>query len=536
VNGLRRALQTVLLLCLMLTTQCAAAANTAVTVWMSSAAPGDLIQAVDRLAESGKYRLVGEAEAQLKLIRGANTGIGARWLYVPVVPFPTVADNMTLADLIRFWAGDGASMSVITGGKNAPTLFTTPSGYDYLQARLGTAPAATVKVEILPAAGIKTALWLNRPNAWAFVPFESLEPSMKVLTVDGQSIFDNGLDIARYPFADFYGWTGDPPLVERLTADLHILTTWPEINRDPARLTTLVMTGVTALTRATAYEMERTGITLPARDILPFLEGASIIHTSNEVSFTADCPYPRPRSGVTFCSRDTYFDLLKHMRLSVVELTGNHGKDYGAKPFLHSLDLYEQAGISYFGGGRTGAEARRGIVVADNGNRIAFIGCNPVGPVYAWAQGEKVPGAAPCDDDFIRAEISALRTRADVVIMTIQYQEYYRYKPTTDQIVFFNKYAKMGADMVIGSQAHQPQSFAFTGDTFIHYGLGNLFFDQMNNIATRQLFADKFIIYDGRLISTVLFTGLIEDYSRPRPMTADERSAFLSMMFEQSGW
>src|SRR3972149_2635277 len=41
----------------------------------------------------------------------------------------------------------------------------------------------------------------------------------------------------------------------------------PLTNRRDDRLTTVVMTGVTALTRATAWEMDRNGVTLPARDI-----------------------------------------------------------------------------------------------------------------------------------------------------------------------------------------------------------------------------------------------------------------------------
>jgi poly-gamma-glutamate synthesis protein (capsule biosynthesis protein) len=90
--------------------------------------------------------------------------------------------------------------------------------------------------------------------------------------------------------------------------------------------------------------------------------------------------------------------------------------------------------------------------------------------------------------------------------------------------------------MVMGSQAHQPQAFGFTGSAFIHYGYGNLYFDQMDATPTRQMFADKIILYNGKHLSTVLFTGLIEDSSRPRPMTAAERVAFLTTIFRASGW
>ena len=79
----------------------------------------------------------------------------------------------------------------------------------------------------------------------------------------------------------------------------------------------------------------------------------------------------------------------------------------------------------------------------------------------------------------------------------------------------------------------------FEGDTFIHYGLGNLFFDQMavyyNNTlmpGTRDEFIDRLVFYDGELISVELLTAKLEDYARPRPMTAEERAALLSRIFE----
>ena len=79
---------------------------------------------------------------------------------------------------------------------------------------------------------------------------------------------------------------------------------------------------------------------------------------------------------------------------------------------------------------------------------------------------------------------------------------------------------------------------------FIHYGLGNLFFDQMTYILpsgevideTRREFYDRHVFYDGRYLGVELLTGMLEDYSRPRPMTAAERDAFLSEYFYLSGW
>jgi hypothetical protein len=44
------------------------------------------------------------------------------------------------------------------------------------------------------------------------------------------------------------------------------------------------------------------------------------------------------------------------------------------------------------------------------------------------------------------------------------------------------------------------------------------------------------VFYDGRYISTELLTAMLEDYSRPRPMTEAERATFLSDYFYYSGW
>ncbi len=462
--------------------------------------------------------------------------IAATWLYAPVVAFPTIAENVNLADIKAYWKGNGAALASLTPKGSMPTFVVAPLVLRWLTSWLG-APAPNITVQVVPPDGVAGSIWKLRAAgtaAWSIVPFQSLDPSEKVLTLDGANVLSPGL--VAYPLEQSFTLSG--AYRETTAAMLKRLGNFPTTNHDPAKLTVLVMTGTTALTRATAYQMEQTGITLPARDILPFLSDASIVHTSNEVAFTADCPYPNPLyqvTGMTFCSRETYFDLLKAIHLNVVESTGNHVNDWGKPAFAHTLDLYDAAGIANFGGGRDAEHARAAAIVHDHANTIAFIGCNPVGPAYAWAT-DSSPGSAQCDDVFLAKEIPRLKSVANIVIMTLQYQEYYTYNAPDDQVAFFRKYADMGADVVFGSQAHHPQGFAFVNGKFIHYGTGNLFFDQMDDIETRQMFADKLIVYDGKHISTTLFTGLNEDYSRPRPMTASERAGFLATVFAASGW
>ncbi len=100
----------------------------------------------------------------------------------------------------------------------------------------------------------------------------------------------------------------------------------PKSNRDPEKLTTVVLTGVTALARATAKEMELNGVLSPAVSIGELMREADIAHVSNEVPFARDCPPPQwvQEKDLVFCSDVKYIDLMREIGTDVVELTGDH--------------------------------------------------------------------------------------------------------------------------------------------------------------------------------------------------------------------
>jgi poly-gamma-glutamate capsule biosynthesis protein CapA/YwtB (metallophosphatase superfamily) len=131
-----------------------------------------------------------------------------------------------------------------------------------------------------------------------------------------------------------------------------------------------------------------------------------------------------------------------------------------------------------------------------------------------------------------------------MVIFTFQHNECYSASPCYYVEDGMHTVADAGATVVSGSQAHFPHIMAFRGESFIHYGLGNLFFDQMRYIlpdgsvidGTRLEFLDRHVFYDGHYLGVELLTAKLEDYARPRPMTADERAAFLLDYFNFSGF
>jgi hypothetical protein len=442
----------------------------------------------------------------------------ATWVYAVAAPFATVTDETSFQQVVDGWKlGSSPLGHLVVDGDTASTLTV-----------LWGSPAP--EVHVVGAEALIETLWATRPS-WSIVPFHRLSPELKVLSLDGQSPLDHTFESAGYPLVAQVGLGGDGAAVAQVRA----LWNGPASNRDPTRLSRVAMTGVTALGRATAYQMELQGITAPGVVVAPVMQAADIAHVSHEVSFAPDCPYPNPIGDPKFCARDGYLALIESLGTDVVELTGNHVNDWGPQNFVHTIDLYEAAGMKVFGGGRNLAEAWKPAIFEHNGNKIAFVGCNPVGPAGAWAA-EGRAGSLPCDYSSFFGLIRELKDSDHLVIATLQYSEFYHYAPTAEQEADFRAVAEAGASAVSGSQGHHAQGFGYHNGAFIHYGLGNIFFDQMEMLGTRQSFVDTYSIYDGRLLSVELFTSLIEDYCCPRAMTPEERAQLLQSVFQASGW
>jgi hypothetical protein len=497
-------------------------------VRLSSDLPTELMAAIDALVaeQPGRWSLSETGRADLEVgwrkERGAQPL--AEVVLVPVVPFFSLREEVTLDELRRAWQDRAEPTDRVA------RLLVLPQVTPALDAAWGE-QGAEAAVTLVPASELADRLWAE-PDALAIVPFDRLEPRLKALAVDGISALDSTSTPARYPLALRVWATGEMEGVQALAA--RIEEEGLDSNRQPERMTVLLMTGVTALTRGVALEIEARGDPAwPARQIADLLAAADLTHVSNEVSFMGGCqPQAETRS---FCARPEYLESLRLAGVDVVELTGNHNLDFGPQYALESLDLYAEAGMGTFGGGRNVAEARLPLVVEHHGNRLAFLGYNQFGPDYAWASDEG-PGAAPFSLEAVQADLAALDGRADIVFVNVQYTETYGASPLPEQAADFRAVAEAGAAVVTGSQAHQPQAIEFYGGRPIFYGLGNLFFDQTWSDETRQGLIVRHWIYDGRLIASQLIPTVLEDSCQPRMATAAEEEATLRAVFAASGW
>ena len=457
----------------------------------------------------------------------------SQWVYALAAPFPTVTDSVTSQQVQKIWQGE------VQEGFPLQTLLVDGNTKAIFEKIWGVPSSSTV--HLTDANSLLATAW-SEDGAWAIIPFNDLETRWKVIAMDDISPLDDDFSPDAYALTVTFSLLGR---ADDMQAFSDLLPTSgaalvPETNRDADKITTVAMTGVTALVRGTAYMMEKYGMTYPALDIGDILRSADITHISNEIPFTESCPNPfynaANDANLVFCSKPDYINLLDSVGTDVVELTGDHFRDWGADAMLYTLELYDQRGWQYYGGGRNLAEGQQPAYFEHNGNKIAFIGCNAKPEGYATADVD-YPGAVHCDMDVMTTQIKAAKADGYIPIVTFQHLEYYDYAASPYLVPDFHQVAEAGAAIVSGSQAHQPHAFEFYRGAFLHYGLGNLFFDQYGEgYAQRQAFIDRYVIYDGRVISTDLITIMFVDMARPRLMLPEERQELLETIFYASGW
>ncbi len=371
---------------------------------------------------------------------------------------------------------------------------------------------------------LERLLWSDKLS-FTLLPFDKLRPRLRPLWLDGKPVVDQ-LD--------------DYPLIfDSGDSSFH-----------PGRLTRITLSGTTALARGTRTALDEMGIESSASGIRDYVSASDYFHLTHEASLADSCPQFTEAvlgGANSLCMKSQHAGLFDILKVDVVDATGNHINDFGYAAFEDTLAHFEAAGMHIVGGGRKLDAAREALILSHNGNQVAWLACNAVGPYYALvneepsALGGPRPGAAFCDRAWLADSLPVLAAQYDLVLLTLHYQEYESYTPTPRQQADYRAYAEWGADVVIGTAEHKPMTFEFyrtrRGETaFIHYGLGNLYFDQ-SFWGNKRFFLDTLYVYDSKLLGVELFPGLIDDRARPRLLTGDDQFNFLHfMMIQQNGF
>ncbi|MBR3228627.1 CapA family protein [Candidatus Saccharibacteria bacterium] len=367
-------------------------------------------------------------------------------------------------------------------------------------------------------------------NEYALIPIEDLSFNKKLLSMDGKyylDTFDSGAVFRTIKFESEKYEDEIQPLVEE---------TFTKTFPDKSTVLSFAQTGVTALSRGMNRKYDAVGgdATYFASEIGTFLSGFDLTHTSNESSFTDFASYDN------ICSKKGFINTLLAIGLDIVELTGNHNQDCGDVAATETIDIYNANNIKIVGGGKTADEAAIPLEISEKGNNITFLAYNlsTGGATY-----DNSPGANQYYEEKAVQDINAAKARGDFVLVDIQYYECSAYaseyedatcdyanSAAGDQVGFFRHLIDLGADMVVGTSAHQPQTYELYGNGVIYYGLGNLFFDQVWWPGTTRSLILANYYYEDKLLQTKIVPTVYDADMQTKLMDKETSQWFLNRL------
>lgn len=375
------------------------------------------------------------------------------------------------------------------------------------------------------------------------VPFENLSYKVKYVTVDGVNILEGIEDedetsddseegdeksAASIPLVDEV-WVKDKASLGLFSK---VRSSLGDVNFDQTKISTVIMTGTSVMgARGLYFKINETGDNLyPIRQVANLLGGADIAHVSNEASFVEGCT--QYKGTLVFCGTKESFEDFKTAGIDVVGLTGNHIMDYGKENFLKTLDMYEQAGIKYFGGGKNFADAHEPAILEVSGTSFAFLGYNAIPPASYYVT-QTTPGSAELNKTQMIKDIKAAKSEfgADYVLVDMQWGAEYTHEPVAYQIEYGHAAIDAGADIVTGVHPHWVQKMEFYKDGVIFYGLGNFLFDQMWSQKTREGVMVKHYFYEGRYLGFELIPTMIFEGAQPCVVTGADSKRITGYMF-----
>ena len=184
---------------------------------------------------------------------------------------------------------------------------------------------------------------------------------------------------------------------------------------------------------------------------------------------------------------------------NVVSLASNHAMDWGADALLDTLDNFHKRGIQTIGAGANIDEARRPVIVEQNGVRVAMLAyCSILNEGYAatsqragvaplrihtyYRPQENQPGVPPrivtvpyeedlaaMLDDIVRA-----KQGSDAVVVSLHWGIHHIPKMIADYQPFVAAAAfKSGADLILGHHAHIPKAVGVQAGKVCFYSLSN---------------------------------------------------------------
>ncbi|MHB8622924.1 MAG: CapA family protein [Sulfuricaulis sp.] len=243
-----------------------------------------------------------------------------------------------------------------------------------------------------------------------------------------------------------------------------------------------IMLGGTA-----APEMQKYGYDYPFQRVKPLLQQQILFGNLEGPLTNADTAVPN-KKYVYRSPPEMVAPAFARAGFNIVSLANNHSLDYGPQGLEDTRAALEKAGIQAVGAGLNETQARMPAYIKVDGITVAFLAYSLVFPAEFWA-GSGMPGTAFGHEKNVRADVTAARQKADIVVVSFHWGREDQVNTQDYQTLLAHAAIDAGASVVLGHHPHVLQGVERYKDGVIVYSLGNFVFGSYSKTASRGVIA-----------------------------------------------
>jgi poly-gamma-glutamate capsule biosynthesis protein CapA/YwtB (metallophosphatase superfamily) len=255
-----------------------------------------------------------------------------------------------------------------------------------------------------------------------------------------------------------------------------VKTFLPQKNKEIA----LIVVGDVMLGRSVNAQMrQKNDFLYPFVKTADYLKTADLTFGNLESPFFNNCP--TINTGMTFCADYKAIEGLKYAGFDVLNLANNHILNYGKDGLNQTLDLLNQNKIV--------PVYQDPQMMTINNSRLGFLSFNLL---------------LDNNESKILKAVQDIKTKADIVIISLHWGNEYQAQPSQSQINLAHKIIDSGADLIVGHHPHVIQPTEEYKGKLILYSLGNFVFDQPWSEPTKKGLVAK-ITFENKIITKTEF-------------------------------
>ena len=203
--------------------------------------------------------------------------------------------------------------------------------------------------------------------------------------------------------------------------------------------------------------------------------------------FNLECPITskgKPAQGKIILSvKENYLKKIFSDNPLCISIGNNHILDYGKEGLESTLAELEKSKIKWFGLSSRNQDNCIPLLVKLNKIDIAFFSvvCQSTNPVI---EVDNEIYLSLLNLDKIANRIREVRKSVQRIVIYVHWGIEESSYPSKEDILIARKLIETGADIIIGSHAHSPQSIEKFKNGIIAYNLGNFLMPELKNIPT----------------------------------------------------